>query len=325
MTLKRYGLMKEFLRYIACFLRQCSLDRPGSAWSGGRRASGSMSLAMIFTTSAGVLFLLLFLNLSRYVAARGAVREAARKTARCITPSDPECVSIDFGSGSALSQQWFGYSSADAGRRAVDLFIPRYRYTAEMIEEVWQGSFNTYEIHRVNQPARLTHYEVPLQRYRALGPYVIPGGVVNARFAIRSELEFAPKYQPNFPSFVQDASTPIEDWLLQQLPIEFVNPAPAGFGASIILPGETAEFFVKPTLVPLLSAFPETPCAYADGAACNGAELAGDSIGAADAANWQKYAYVALKVFAKVQSLGPGRASVQWHSSDLGAGLFIDV
>ena len=73
-----------------------------------RSENGTFSLSMIFSSGAGLLFSLLFYNLVHYIGASAAVREAARATVRCISPSDPECVQTALSGGTGAELEWFG-------------------------------------------------------------------------------------------------------------------------------------------------------------------------------------------------------------------------
>lgn len=57
----------------------------------GFSVRGSYSLSAILSITAGIVFMLGVINITRYVHAVNAVEQAARSTARCLTPTDPEC------------------------------------------------------------------------------------------------------------------------------------------------------------------------------------------------------------------------------------------
>ena len=46
----------------------------------------------------------------------------------------------------------------------------------------WTAEYDTFQIQRVDVPARLTSFEVPVKTFQPKGPYRVPFGVINAEF-----------------------------------------------------------------------------------------------------------------------------------------------
>ena len=54
---------------------------------------GSLILSNLFTVAGGIVFTLLFINLTKYLTADSALEQAITKASRCLTPTDAECIS----------------------------------------------------------------------------------------------------------------------------------------------------------------------------------------------------------------------------------------
>jgi hypothetical protein len=271
--------------------------------------SGSLALAMIFTTAGGILFALLFFNLVQFVGATGAVKEAARVTARCITPTDPDCVAVQTAPGDSATQDWYGYSTPFSP--VVDLSIQTMRYNASMTRETYGADYTSYTMRVAQQEATLRSYEVPV--YQEVGPYVIPAYEVDAVFVSEDAFSFNPRFTPNFPAFDQDArdtQRTTSQWRSLMSPYPFEVKHFAGR----ITAGDTTTFDVGPISVPRLAGGDAATCANPGD--CRNAAAAGDSQGN----NFRENAYVAIKALSRVRAV-TGRTSVKWGSSSGGPGL----
>jgi hypothetical protein len=78
------------------------------------KEKGNYTLGAIFSITAGITFLLGVVNLTRYAYAVNAVEQASRSVARCLTPTDAECLDLDFSSLQKSYEltnsipEWFG-------------------------------------------------------------------------------------------------------------------------------------------------------------------------------------------------------------------------
>ncbi|MDR2337384.1 MAG: hypothetical protein LBE20_01895 [Deltaproteobacteria bacterium] len=59
------------------------------------KEKGNYTLGAIFSITVGIAFLLGVVNLTRYAYAVNAVEQASRSVARCLTPTDSECLDLD--------------------------------------------------------------------------------------------------------------------------------------------------------------------------------------------------------------------------------------
>ncbi len=118
-------------------------------------------LASLFSIFGGVLFVMLFLNLVRYVSAVNAVSEAARKTARCLTPTDPDCVVLAANGEPVSDQVWYGVREESRTTEYAD----RYSYTGSLVAEEAFLPVTNYQTHRVRPFISWTEYPIPLRNY----------------------------------------------------------------------------------------------------------------------------------------------------------------
>ena len=65
----------------------------------------------MISVMGGIFFTVLFIDYTRYLSATNAVEQAARATARCITPTDPDCVSLA-SSANTVDNTWIGFRTA---------------------------------------------------------------------------------------------------------------------------------------------------------------------------------------------------------------------
>ncbi|MCB0324601.1 MAG: hypothetical protein KDD69_13555 [Bdellovibrionales bacterium] len=290
----------------------------------GRAQSGSLSLGMLYSTAAGVLFILLFYNLTSFVGATAAVREAARVTARCITPTDPECVQLVAEAEGSVAQEWFGFEGG-AENEAVDVSVVQYQYGANMVRSSWGVEYDTFEIQRAVQPVTLNSYPVPVELVEVgLNPAVIPEEVsIDAAYRRPASLSYTPDF-PAYPSATRDEGLPPAQWLTTQ---------PPGFRVAlesaevVIAPGDEFVFATPRIEIPQLAGreLPEADaatCLEASGAACDNATPAG---GQNAAFSWRDSAYVSIKVLAQIRSADGRTTQVKWGEVGDGPGLWLNV
>ena len=166
-------------------------------WRGSIR--GSAILPALITTLGGATFALLYLNLARYVAASNAVEQAARKVARCLTPSDPEneCVAYD----QVVAPRKWAWSKqvvGETGEERANLV----RYQGTMYRADWFADYTTYSIESETPRIGWTTFDVPVRHLEVQ----LPG---TARFAEYS-------YRLNSPAGAE--SVPAEDFYVPAHP-----------------------------------------------------------------------------------------------------------
>lgn len=167
-----------------------------------RRDAGSLSLQAVFSITAGLLFLFTFVDLVRYVQAINAVHQTARRVARCLSPTDPDCISLPSAPGS-LQADW---SAPAVVGKTVITQVNRYNYSARMFREHWVAHYDTYEIRKGTRPnVQSTVYKVAQKVFRpALNSfqYVYFWVKATAERAVE-KIVFQPKQEPSFPAYLQ--------------------------------------------------------------------------------------------------------------------------
>ena len=94
----------------------------GGHFSRGPFSNGSATLQFIFSSGAGVLFVLLLADLSSYLRASSATHQVLVATMRCITPTDADCLSGEALPGVNPQQIW----------RLIGLVLPI------LLKQLWQ-------------------------------------------------------------------------------------------------------------------------------------------------------------------------------------------
>jgi hypothetical protein len=120
----------------------------------------------MFSTLGGALFLFTFYNLTEYTAARSGAEQAARRAARCLSPSDPECKSVvpNGVAGNPIAT-WFGYQPSFG---PTSVTVDTFRYTGEVTEDLYGAEYNSYEVNTANHQLVWEEEEVRPQRYVGL-------------------------------------------------------------------------------------------------------------------------------------------------------------
>ena len=124
---------------------------------------GSAALLSMLAVFGGITFALLFLNLTRYVAARGAVDEAARKVARCLSASDGDCSEVTGATVQAASD-WYGY----APEQVVDVYAREANYSLQVPVEEFSTAASAVQILSGRHQIQWPEYSVPVRRYVGL-------------------------------------------------------------------------------------------------------------------------------------------------------------
>jgi hypothetical protein len=303
-------------------VEECLRSFNATRTSGGK---GSLSLQMAFSTAAGVMFVMLFYNLVQYVGTSAAVNEAARKAVRCVSPTDPACVSVAFLQAPNLPQEWFGYTGGESEENAA-LSVDYYRYGATMTRLQWGADYTTFQIHRARQPVTWTSYEVPVRVFSAS---VIPEEFTKVD-SFFTPTWYEPKYEPNFPqaedpnSFGAANDLGIQVWRgspqSQVLAAHFqlVGPITATIDA-----GSYHEFSTDRIAIPRLDGVTaNTQCRSSDGSLCDIGPAAGDI---SNTDSWSQSAHLAIKAFAQLRGIG-GSGEAQWSKSETGTpGLYVKI
>ncbi len=127
---------------------------------------GSASLSLLFSTIGGAVFLFSFYNLTEYTAARSGAEQAARRAARCLSPSDPECkTSSANGISGSVIADWYGYKASIGASSAI---ADVYRYTGSVSEERYSAEYSSYEVNTARHQVVWDEVEIRPSRFVGL-------------------------------------------------------------------------------------------------------------------------------------------------------------
>ena len=310
-----------------------------------RRHLGSATLPAVLSTAAGVLFITGFLNFVRYLNAINAVEQAARIAARCVSPTDAECLTSQALSAvhdNEVHYRWYGIPQ----RKWVSKTAKRFRYSAQMFEDTWEASFTAYRIHRVIEPGLMWRsYTIPLKSF------VLPLNSYEYRYARLREniiepgfsIRYSPKYALNFPAFDPDYEWSHYIDPIHQ-PSHTWNPRKQNTDGTfsdypeLAMPSQKISANMADREVRVF-AFPSVAVAplpraselhQGENAQC----LVGEKCAIANLTggddNWAAHAYLAVKLFGNFKNLSEDHnAKVSWFFSDKQgfshAGLWVDT
>ena len=140
----------------------------GSHFSRGPFSNGSATLQFIFSSGAGVLFVLLLADLSSYLRASSATHQALVATMRCITPTDADCLSGEALPGvnpaANLEADWFGFANTPETAVAT---LQEVTYSPIVEEFRWENTFNIFSVPDNSVTASFQTVEIPVRRYVA--------------------------------------------------------------------------------------------------------------------------------------------------------------
>lgn len=159
---------------------------------------GHTILTAAFAVTGGLAFTFMFNDLTRYVAATNAVEQAARKAARCLTPTDADCLSVNAAAPTG-AYDWYG-SQQDTMQVST---AKRYHYSAAVYSQTWSASYTTYETHLVPEPpVNWTTYSVPQKTFQPReNEYQYRYAAMQMQVK-KSEFDYyAPYSTPNFMTF----------------------------------------------------------------------------------------------------------------------------
>lgn len=281
-------------------------------------ASGSSSLLTLLSVGGGFLFTFVFFDFVRFIGSTGAVEQSARAAARCVTPTDPECATLQSANNS-VGFDWYGVTQGTP--QTSETFVDRYQYTAWMQQQPWTLSYSTYEVKSRLPVAELKTLSIPVKEFEAplnshlqgLSTIQIPAGTLTQYYR--------PLTEPNFPSNFNDD----DYWGAVRVNIENRinfenergNPQPFRqtnwVGPKGIAPGGSEEFVTGFINIPELPDAAERDCRNSKGKECSAQPNAGGSY---QEEEWKRYAYVAFVPMSQVTISGAGSISLAWRNRE---------
>lgn len=127
-------------------------------------------LPLMISTFGGALFLFTFYNVAQYTSARSAAEQAARRAARCLSPSDAECREQNVDpANNENAQDWYGYNPAQGPTTTL---VDTYAYTGQVFYQNIGAQYNSYEVQTGNPVVMHTEKAVaPVRFYGLLNSY----------------------------------------------------------------------------------------------------------------------------------------------------------
>ncbi|MCB0344152.1 MAG: hypothetical protein KDD66_03510 [Bdellovibrionales bacterium] len=303
-------------------------------WSSNR---GSLSLTYMYSSIAALGFSLLVYNFSHYLTAQSAVEQAARAAARCIEPTDGECVAalINPGDPGSIVTNWYGYEADSAQVQAsTDLFD----YTSEMYKRTTNAHYNSFDIHWDEPRAEWQEVLVPLRSFNTqlnmfldtFGTMVLP--------TFEGSQYFAPLYQgAGLKIFPPEA---IEDDIMNHATPAQMVAWQANLGNNVawttynipgwqVIPPQGTHLMVQTDWidVPQLDPASNNDCRMANGTHCNQKvnTNSGDDLPQSQWKDWVRVAFIPMS---NIRNTGSSSSSVSWrHIDNLnqpGLKMFVD-
>jgi Na+-transporting methylmalonyl-CoA/oxaloacetate decarboxylase gamma subunit len=258
---------------------------------------GSFTLSALISTVGGMAFVLLFLNLVRYIGAMNAVEQAVRTTSRCATTTDPSCVAT-LRETANVDLDWYGIETSLTKNVKVDT----YNYQASMTRQYWEASLSTYQIQESTPLLTWVSGDVPVKTFERnlnlyfddYGRIALPAGV--------EDITYKPKSEPNFPTEVMDINSAgghfgnirsdvetVEENLRNEGNTQdFVNVQSLQGWQPLVTGVHT--YYTSPRIsIPALNK--NAKCLNRNGSECSSAIAAGESFKSGE---WKDFAYVAL-------------------------------
>ncbi|MCC6933513.1 MAG: pilus assembly protein [Deltaproteobacteria bacterium] len=311
-----------------------------------RKENGSMMLEAAITLFAGIVFSLGVVNVGKYVLATNAVEQAARSTARCLTPTDPECVRLAANKSATQQNDWFFIQSPSV----IDQFANYYTYSANLVEETWTTKYNRYEISKVSPQLKVESHTIPVGNYAAVSNSYEQREALIAVTAKRTDTLYwyVPKSanQNNLfaGSYNQDKLT-IEDrgdWLShlnnQSLAFKGANLSAQAFSQGFVAMqtpeagivktqydlGSSSSGYREYQFIGVKSDYIQVPELSAN-VDCKSGSSCGVSANFKEDVDFHNRAYVAIKAFAFVTPKEAAKPAIQWGSGKEMPGLMIEI
>ena len=120
---------------------------------------GTGSLATVFTVFTLVSFVLLFSNLSQYVASRAALQKAADRAARCVAATEAGCVAEEI-AGVTPPSAWFGTPASTE----VSVYAQTGHYSVTVPHTTWNAQVSRWEVRSERHSLSWNEWQVPVTR-----------------------------------------------------------------------------------------------------------------------------------------------------------------
>ena len=120
---------------------------------------GTGSLATVFTVFTLVSFVLLFSNLSQYVASRAALQKAADRAARCVAATEAGCV-VEEITGEPAPSVWFGSPASTE----VSVYAQTGDYSVTIPHTTWSTQVSRWQVRSERHSLNWNEWQIPVTR-----------------------------------------------------------------------------------------------------------------------------------------------------------------
>jgi len=157
----------------------------------GQHQRASATLQFIFSSTAGVMFVMLLADLAGYLRASSAAHEALVTTMRCIAPTEAGCIDSDALAQTTLTTtnleaDWFGFQNTPPVPVAA---LQQVSYSPTVQQFAWQNTFNVFSVPDNNLTANWPVQEIPVRRFvTRLNSWFDTWAPVNRVFELRETL-----------------------------------------------------------------------------------------------------------------------------------------
>ena len=264
------------------------------------RESGNVGLVLLLTGIIGVFFGIGLLNNYQYVGSDSALHQAAVEAARCVVPTEGDCLLVKQGKLD-IDYDWYGERRPQG--KDERFYIEQHSYTANLQEGLWEASGELILETPVNPYVGWETILVPSRTFAVkLNQFETRAKGVDVRF---NKQEYTPKLLfggangqalSNFPKFKQDhENTHLDVNVSSYSPVNGFSNAnvfDVSSAGSQIIPGDSyADYSTGKVGIPL---------GYPSFAQCK----PGHICGVAGSVDWRENARLAFKVFVRSKSSG---------------------
>lgn len=181
---------------------------------------GSAALALLNSIAVGVFVTLGFANVSHYLAAKNALQQASRVVARCLSPTDPECLSLSAQNEESL----WSWNAFPPPAPMGDIIGDEYDYSAKLYRAQYTGQNTYYSIPEVLEPnIEITRTELPVYEWKKVPKQSL--FFLTTTYSGVKETHHAVPKSPAFPHFDQNEEILRQNSAFKEYPVEFKTVA----------------------------------------------------------------------------------------------------
>ncbi len=151
-------LARAILPFTNCYPFLCSDSQKCS------HNRGASSIALVFSSLAGFVFLMLLIDLANYVRVNGAIQDSLATAMRCIVPSEGACLNPDSAASGQQVSDWYGFPARPT--TAIS-YAQEVSYAPTINETSWRANVASYNVPEFEVSAAWNQYDIPVSRFVA--------------------------------------------------------------------------------------------------------------------------------------------------------------